>query len=90
MAARSNAFVRLDCESANPYRTPREAIHAQASGRSGAQIGGNAASIGLDRSQGFEPAGLLKPEVGKFGSWVDSALMQRPLNCGDTAPPDRY
>ncbi len=51
---------------------------------------GNAASIGLHRSLGFEPAGLLKAVGFKFGHWVDSVLMQRPLGYGDTAPPDGY
>lgn len=49
---------------------------------------GNAASIGLHRSLGFEPAGLLKAVGFKFGRWVDSVLMQRPLSHGDTVLPD--
>ncbi|MDQ2102386.1 GNAT family N-acetyltransferase [Azospirillum isscasi] len=49
---------------------------------------GNAASIGLHRSLGFEPAGVLKAVGFKFGNWVDSVLMQRPLSHGDAAPPD--
>lgn len=49
---------------------------------------GNAASIGLHRSLGFESAGLLKAVGFKFGRWVDSVLMQRPLGHGETAPPD--
>ncbi|WP_449225892.1 N-acetyltransferase family protein [Azospirillum argentinense] len=49
---------------------------------------GNAASIGLHRSLGFESAGLLKAVGFKFGRWVDSVLMQRALGHGDMAPPD--
>jgi phosphinothricin acetyltransferase len=42
----------------------------------------NAASIGLHRALGFEPAGRL-PAVGfKHGRWLDVVLMQRPLNGG--------
>lgn len=47
----------------------------------------NAASIALHRSRGFAHAGVL-PAVGfKFGRWVDSVFMQRPLGEGlDTLP----
>jgi phosphinothricin acetyltransferase len=48
---------------------------------------GNAASIGLHRAMGFRQVGLL-PAVGfKFGRWVDSVLMQRPLGPGDSTLP---
>ena len=50
---------------------------------------GNAASIGLHRSLGFEPAGVLKSVGFKFGRWVDSVMMQRSLNAGDSTLPDR-
>ncbi len=47
----------------------------------------NAASIGLHRACGFQPAGVL-PGVGwKFGRWLDSVMMTRPLGAGRTAPP---
>ena len=43
-------------------------------------------SIRLHESLGFRHAGLL-PSVGfKFGRWVDSVFMQRPLGPGDTVP----
>ena len=49
----------------------------------------NAGSIGLHAAFGFERVGLL-PAVGfKFGRWVDSVLMQRPLGPGDGSLPDR-
>ena len=49
---------------------------------------GNAGSIGLHRSMGFAPAGLL-PAVGyKHGRWVDVVQMRRPLNAGADAAPD--
>ncbi|MCA1939412.1 MAG: N-acetyltransferase family protein [Caenispirillum bisanense] len=48
---------------------------------------GNAGSIGLHESLGFVRVGLL-PSVGfKFGRWVDSVLMQRPLGEGDGTLP---
>jgi phosphinothricin acetyltransferase len=45
------------------------------------------ASIGLHRNAGFQLIGTL-PAVGfKFGRWVDSVLMQRPLGAGSTSLP---
>ncbi|MBP2294770.1 GNAT family N-acetyltransferase [Azospirillum rugosum] len=49
---------------------------------------GNASSIGLHRQLGFEPAGVLKSVGFKFGRWVDSVLMQRPLGSGDETRPN--
>jgi phosphinothricin acetyltransferase len=47
----------------------------------------NAASIGLHAALGFRLAGTL-PSVGfKFGRWVDSVLMVRPLGDGDATRP---
>jgi L-amino acid N-acyltransferase YncA len=48
---------------------------------------GNAASIALHRRLGFRVAGSLTSVGFKFGRWVDSVLMQRPLGPGDTSPP---
>jgi L-amino acid N-acyltransferase YncA len=48
----------------------------------------NLASIRLHERLGFTHAGLL-PAVGfKFGRWVDSVLMQRPLGLGDASLPE--
>ena len=47
----------------------------------------NAASIGLHASQGFLRAGTLRSAGYKFGRWVDSVIMQRPLGAGDGSPP---
>lgn len=55
-----------------------------------AVIGGadNAGSIGLHAAFGFTHAGRL-PAVGfKFGRWIDSILMQRPLGEGSTTLPE--
>lgn len=48
----------------------------------------NAASIGLHRSLGFEPAGVCKAVGFKMGGWVDTVWMQRPLNAGDSTEPE--
>ena len=49
---------------------------------------GNAASIGLHGRLGFRHAGTLRAAGFKFGRWVDSVLMQRPLGAGDQTLPD--
>ena len=48
---------------------------------------GNAGSIALHRSAGFRTVGTLQSVGFKFGRWVDSVLMQRPLGLGDRALP---
>jgi phosphinothricin acetyltransferase len=47
----------------------------------------NAASIGLHAKLGFVRAGTLRSVGYKFGRWVDSVTMQRPLGGGDMTPP---
>lgn len=56
-----------------------------------AVIGGsdNAGSIGLHAALGFEHAGILRAVGFKFGRWIDSVFMQRPLGQGDRAPAPR-
>ncbi len=46
-----------------------------------------AASIGVHKACGFEPAGNLKNIGFKFGRWLDTPLMQRPLGPGSTKAP---
>lgn len=47
----------------------------------------NDGSVGVHRSCGFKMIGTL-PSIGfKFGRWVDSVLMQRPLGDGDQSLP---
>jgi phosphinothricin acetyltransferase len=48
----------------------------------------NAASIGLHRALGFEPAGVLRNVGWKQGRWLDSVFMTRPLGAGAGSPPD--
>jgi phosphinothricin acetyltransferase len=48
---------------------------------------GNAGSIGVHRSCGFEHAGVMKAVGRKFDRWVDVVIMQRELGPGaDSAP----
>jgi phosphinothricin acetyltransferase len=47
----------------------------------------HAASIGLHASQGFQRVGTLRSVGFKFGRWVDSVIMQRPLGAGDATKP---
>ncbi len=48
---------------------------------------GNAGSIGLHRSLGFEQTGVGRSVGFKHGRWVDIVHMQKPLNGGDTSLP---
>lgn len=48
---------------------------------------GNAASIGLHQSLGFQWIGTLRAVGFKFGRWVDTVLMQRELGEGSGTPP---
>lgn len=47
------------------------------------------ASIGLHAAHGFVRVGTLRSVGFKFGRWVDSVVMQRPLGPGDATRPDR-
>jgi len=46
-------------------------------------------SIGLHRSLGFEPVGILKGIGYKHGRWLSTVLMQRSLGRGMSEPPTR-
>ncbi len=48
---------------------------------------GNAGSIGVHRSVGFAPVGVLKSCGWKFDQWLDVVLMERALGMGDAVPP---
>ena len=49
----------------------------------------NAASIGVHAACGFLRVGTLRSVGFKFGRWVDSVFMQRPLGFGDSKKPSR-
>lgn len=48
---------------------------------------GNAGSIGVHRSLGFQKAGVIQSCGWKFGRWLDIVLMERALGEGDRTPP---
>jgi len=48
---------------------------------------GNAGSIGVHRSCGFEHTGVMKAVGRKFDRWVDVVIMQRALGAGASTPP---
>ena len=48
---------------------------------------GNAGSIALHSSFGFQHMGVLRSVGFKLGQWVDIVLMQRPLGQGDASRP---
>ena len=47
----------------------------------------NGGSIGVHRSVGFEPVGVLKSCGWKFERWLDVVLMEKSLGLGDRQPP---
>ncbi len=47
----------------------------------------NTASIGVHAACGFLRVGTLRSVGFKFGRWVDSVYMQRPLGAGDASRP---
>ena len=47
----------------------------------------NQASIGVHAACGFVRVGTLRSVGFKFGRWVDSVFMQRPLGAGDATKP---
>lgn len=47
---------------------------------------GNAGSIGVHRSLGFQKVGVIQSCGWKFGRWLDIVLMERALGAGDTTP----
>jgi phosphinothricin acetyltransferase len=50
----------------------------------------NLGSVGVHRTLGFEPIGVMKSAGWKFDRWLDVVLMQKALGTGDTnAPVDR-
>lgn len=47
----------------------------------------NTGSIGVHRSVGFKPVGVLASCGWKFGQWLDVVLMEKALGLGDTTSP---
>lgn len=51
--------------------------------------GGEPASVALHAACGFSHAGTMRSVGRKFGRWLDTVYMQRPLGPGDSTAPDR-
>ncbi len=49
----------------------------------------NVGSVGVHASLGFQHIGTLRAVGLKFGRWLDTVYMQRPLGAGDGSVPDR-
>ncbi len=49
---------------------------------------GNPGSVGLHAALGFVPGGRMPGSGFKFDRWLDTAIMQLPLNGGTATPPD--
>ncbi len=89
----NSVYVRSDCVGQGIGRRLMEALIDDC-GRRGfrqmiAVIGDseNHASLNLHEALGFFPAGVLRSVGFKFGRWVDSVSLQRPLSAGDREPP---
>lgn len=48
---------------------------------------GNAGSIGVHRSLGFQKVGVIQSCGWKFGRWLDIVLMDKAIGAGDGSPP---
>lgn len=48
----------------------------------------NAGSVGVHRSCGFTPVGVLRACGWKFGRWLDVVLMEKVLGAGDSTSPE--
>lgn len=51
--------------------------------------GGEPASVALHAACGFSHTGTMRSVGRKFGRWLDTVYMQRPLGPGDSTAPDR-
>ncbi|VVE86763.1 GNAT family N-acetyltransferase [Pandoraea bronchicola] len=89
-----SVYIAADATGQGVGRTLLLALIARCEGGPWCQLianvgdSGNAASLGLHAACGFVQAGVLKSVGFKFGRWVDTVLMQRPLNAGDTTLPE--
>jgi L-amino acid N-acyltransferase YncA len=47
----------------------------------------NQGSVGVHRTLGFKPAGVIQSCGWKFGKWLDIVLMEKQIGAGDSTPP---
>jgi phosphinothricin acetyltransferase len=91
----NSVYIRPGLERRGIGRRLLEALLAECENRPFRQVlavigdSDNAASIGLHRSLGFEPAGTLRAVGYKFGRWLDCVLMQKAVGKGARAPPQK-
>jgi L-amino acid N-acyltransferase YncA len=48
---------------------------------------GNQGSVGVHRTLGFKPVGVIQSCGWKFGKWLDIVLMEKQIGAGDSTPP---
>jgi len=89
-----SVYVSPDAKGQGVGRTMLEAVIAACEALGVRQLmavigdSGNSGSIALHRALGFEQTGVGRSVGFKHGRWVDIVHMQKPLNGGDTLPPD--
>ncbi len=90
----NSVYIRPGCERRGIGRALLGALVAACEQKGFRQIvavigdSAHEASIRLHARLGFRMVGTLNAVGFKFGRWVDSVLMQRPLGCGDGSLPD--
>ena len=47
----------------------------------------NQGSVGVHRTLGFKPVGVIQSCGWKFGKWLDIVLMEKQIGAGDSTPP---
>ncbi len=91
--AEDSVYIRDDVRRRGVGRALLAELLAEATARGFRQMlavigdSGNAGSIGLHRSLGFERVAHLHAVGFKFGRWLDSVTMQRPLGPGSATLP---
>jgi L-amino acid N-acyltransferase YncA len=85
----NSIYLRSDCRGLGLGRSLLDALVDRATEAGFRQMiavigdSTNAASIGLNRSRGFEFVGTLRAVGWKHGRWLDCVLMQRTLGAGN-------
>lgn len=89
----NSVYVATDCHQRGIGRTLMDELVSQAGVLGFRQMiavigdSGQVASIALHRAAGFEMVGTFAAVGFKFGRWLDTVLMQRPLGSGATTLP---
>ena len=94
-ALEDSIYIRQDMTGRGVGRRLLEALIQRCEGLGYRQLiavigdSANEASIGVHAACGFLRVGTLRSVGFKFGRWVDSVFMQRPLGAGDGSRPTR-